>query len=200
MRRFVFAASCSVLLALAPLTACSDDDGVPAGIDGDLLPIDGSPGPDSPVADADPNAPDADPNAPDADLTAPDGMPASTIDGAVGISCGDTMTCTGTDECCVTNNGGTAEFNCVAMGTCQGASLACDGPEDCTGNACCLSGGGGGGSAECSDATTCMGAALTLCHTDNECPAPQGGGAPKCCPQTQFGSTQYCLPIGTTCF
>jgi hypothetical protein len=191
MKRSILACSwvfalAGVLCAGGALTAYDDDDVPPGDVDSGAPIVDGA-------VDADPLEPDADPNAPDAADTE------NGPDGAVGVSCG-TMTCTGDDQCCITQaqGGGGAEYSCIAPdGECQGGgTLACDGPEDCDGNACCGAiGGGGGAGAECSEADSCAGAAIQLCHNNDDCPTPQNG-EPHCCP-SMFGS--FCLPFGNAC-
>jgi len=174
------------LFALVPLVGCGDDNGAPAGADAGST-IDGTTPADSGgnLADADLTLPDADPLAPDAADTT------NGPDGAVGVTCG-SMSCTGTDECCVTQAGA----SCVAVGTCQGGTVTCDGPEDCSGNACCgsIGGGGGGASAECGTGPACpQGSGIQLCHNNPDCP---GGATAKCCVVPGFGG--YCA-IGGAC-
>lgn len=89
----------------------------------------------------------------------------------MGIMCG-TEVCTGTQTCCITRGGGGMMLSeaCAAPGTCMGgATLTCDGPEDCaSGQSCCGALTGGAAGAMCA-AGTCMGGA-PLCHTTADCP------------------------------
>jgi hypothetical protein len=96
----------------------------------------------------------------------------------VGTTCG-SATCNTTQVCCV---GAGGQSSCVAPGSCQGVSFACDGPEDCSNNdVCCYSASGsGGGGATCEAANACQ---TTACHTDADC----GGQTPSCCPLAQTG-------------
>jgi hypothetical protein len=183
MQRLAVAATCTfLLLALG----CGNDNGAPGGTDGGATTIDGSVA----TIDAAPGAPDAETAmAPDADTT-------TSPDGSVGITCGQ-MTCTGNKECCVTQGagGGNPSFACVNPGSCQGASVACDGPEDCSGKACCGMFGGTTASTSCANGATCQGAqTVQFCHNDADCPSMAGG--PKCCPNTFTGSGGFCLGVG----
>jgi hypothetical protein len=110
-----------------------------------------------------------------------DAPPGMTADAGVGATCG-SMTCSATQECCVGQGGST----CVAAGTCNGVSFACDGPEDCASNQVCCFGNGGGGSgategSECKPAQQCQ---ANACHVDTDC----SGQTSKCC---AIGNTQY---------
>lgn len=139
--------------------------------------------------DADPNAPDADPNAPDANPNAPDARPggggadARTDDNA-GVNCGDTMTCTGTDVCCVTfGSGGGGGASCSSASDCQmrgGTASTCDGPEDCDGSDICC--GSFSGAACQAAGGQCQ---APLCHDASDCEAGQ-----MCC--ELFGGVSAC--------
>jgi hypothetical protein len=183
MKRVLVAASWLLVIVgavcVVSLAGCGDDD-------------DDADTPDSGhviLADA---AADADPLAPDADPLAPDASTLPNPDGAVGVACGE-MTCTGTDQCCVTQAQGGASYECIAADAeCTGGgTLTCDGPEDCGGDACCGAFGGGGAGAACGDGPACSGNAIQLCHNQADC-----AGTQPCC-TSQFGS--FCLPFGTTC-
>jgi hypothetical protein len=128
---------------------------------------------DAAVADADPNAPDADPNTPDANPNAPDAGEEQ------GVACGET-TCEVGDDCCVGAGGGST---CVEAGTCQGTTISCDSPGQCTeeGQVCCATVGGGGGT-ECSDSGTCQ---AVICRNVDDCPT----AGQQCC---MVGNVGFC--------
>jgi hypothetical protein len=203
------------LLALG--TGCSEshvtlsDSGPGGGLDAPVSPgTDGGPmpgtdsGPPTPGVDSGPPTPgvDSGPPTPGTDggpITILDGGPGPTSDaGPAGVECG-TMTCTGTDICCVTfsgggGGGGMPMFDCTAEADCMGVTAACDGPEDCTGgDVCCASGGGGGGmgSAMCGAAAGCM---FRLCHEAADC---QMGA--MCCP-IPFGGVMASVCSTFGCF
>lgn len=119
-------------------------------------------------------------SAPDAGGSLPDG-------GGV-VTCG-TMTCSGTQICCVTRSSGMTTQECVEPAACMGATITCDGPEDCTGgDICCGGAGSGSGTTMCQDAaTTCR---LRVCHVDADCPMGN-----TCCP---FMTSGICSSFG--CF
>jgi hypothetical protein len=180
------AVAVSLLFVVA---GCGDDDSpnhpadaagfVDSGgdtIDGALA--DGAPGPDAPPG--------------------PDGGINNTPDGSVGVACGDTAPCTTSQECCVTGAGGHVQFSCVPLGTCQGAAVACDGPEDCSGHPCCGTLNGPASGAACATGDTCEQSSFTLCHNSVDCPTPETG-SPTCCPNPLTGQGGYCSPNGE-CF
>jgi hypothetical protein len=103
---------------------------------------------------------------------------AATVDGAIGLECG-TMTCDATQDCCVQAGGAQS---CVATGTCQGTTFACDGNEDCASTERCCPVAGGG--TECTTGTTCQ---IPSCEMDTDCPT-QGH---KCC---SVGTQKVCAP------
>lgn len=170
----------SLVLCIGPITAagCVGDDDPAGGVTYDAA-----------SADADPTAPDADPGSggvPDADPgDSPDANP-DTSDNA-GVACGDTMTCTGDDVCCVTFGGGGINTACTTSADCQssgGTASACDGPEDCSGsNVCC---GGISGSSCGTPGPQCT----VLCHKQSDCAAGE-----MCC--EVFGGIMACQ---ATCF
>jgi hypothetical protein len=93
------------------------------------------------------------------------------------IQCGQTTCDATTQKCCIAGGGGGGgTASCIdATAQCQGATVACDGPEDCpTGEPlCCASyGGGGGGGVTCT--ATCQG--VRLCRLDTDC-----NSGDKCC-------------------
>jgi hypothetical protein len=144
----------------------------------------------APGADATPGA-DAAPGADAVVDAASDAAPEA--DAAVGVECG-TMVCAPEQECCVTDPAGTPQYECIASGDpCGGVSAACDGPEDCGGNACCATLMGMSVSATCDTETECTGG-LTLCHTGADCPTL----SPNCCALPGTGanvcSNAMCLP------
>jgi hypothetical protein len=132
-----------------------------------------------------------------------------------GISCG-TQSCDGvTQECCLMIQNMAASGMCVAKGTCNkdaGASLNCDGPEDCTAGTaiCCVTIGGegdvdagtlAGGSGQSRCLNACMASAAQnagggfdaqskLCHFSNECTGYTG--------TIEFQGTQT-LPFNRCC-
>src|SRR5215831_15438362 len=107
--------------------------------------------------------------------------------GAPGVQCGQNMTCTPDQTCCVTAML-PPSFSCM-MGDCppgQG-SFRCDGPEDCRGGPCCgtFTGvGGGSASSQCANGTDCPQGQQVICHNHNDCPA----SAMHCCVPMGFGS------------
>jgi hypothetical protein len=117
-----------------------------------------------------------------------------------GVSCG-TSTCdTATQECCGMFNGTALSETCVSKGSCTGAAITCDGPEDCPGqtsstnSGCCVSLSGmmgdpdagtmtmGSGSSSCTN--SCVGLAsydgsnlsitTKLCHAKTDCTGYMG--------------------------
>jgi hypothetical protein len=141
---------------------------------------------DAPAAvtpDAPPGGSGADARVADAPPTTPDGSP------YVGVSCG-TMTCTGTDVCCVPGfGGGNTGATCAAQCGPGESTFACDGPEDCSGGqVCCMSRGG----SSCTDPDSCggIGGGSVACRTANDC---QSGGD-QCCP-LQGTSVSVCAQV-----
>lgn len=140
-----------------------------------------------------------------------------------GISCGSATCDPASQDCCLVASGAGFSQMCMPRGTCStdgGASIMCDGPEDCSGgNSCCISIGGmagdagvtgGGGSSMCSmgcgkaQASFGGGAfAITtkLCHTKADCVGYMGT-APVigmtafdgCCASPMFGPYRLCAP------
>lgn len=77
---------------------------------------------------------------------------------------------------------------CTAPGDCDGATLACDGPEDCaSAEACCGSFAGGGGAMCVADASCTIG---RLCHSDAEC----GTGDTCCAIMGTNVCSRFCRP------
>jgi hypothetical protein len=170
--------------------ACSDDGGVPGGADATVGDGSASGG----GADADPTAPDGGGGTPDAaggggtPDAAGGGGSADAAPGA-GVACGET-TCFAPQICCVTGGGPGAMAACADPGTCMGAEISCDGPEDCPSDlVCCGSlSPTGGGATECQPATGCS---AVICHVDGDCPTPGN----ICC-DYGFGSsicTAFCF-------
>jgi hypothetical protein len=93
--------------------------------------------------------------------------------GGPSVICGETTCALATHACCVTQSASScivSNANCA-----QGARIACDGPEDCTGQVCCAELAGGGSSY----------AAFT-CRNGNDCTQQQNrrvvcGGTPNAC-------------------
>ena len=99
---------CSVAVALS--VGCVGDDD-PLGASYDAA---------TPSADADPNAPDAAPGGDTPDAGDNGGGPPDAGDPGgdnAGVACGDTMTCTGDDVCCVSIGGGSASCASPGPGT-----------------------------------------------------------------------------------
>jgi len=170
----------------------------PTPTDAGLPPTPGDAGP-PPVLDAGPPPVlDAGPPVLDAALppdldagppTALDAGPPAMSDSGTppGVMCG-AMMCGAGEICCATFSGGALMQTCTAPGACMGATLTCDGPEDCSGGeVCCASGGGGGGGTSCRSATGCM---FRLCRTAGDCPSGN-----MCCP---FMGSGVCSSFG--CF
>jgi hypothetical protein len=141
-----------------------------------------------------------------------------------GVSCGN-QTCAVGSVCCVTPGSGSANFMCKSSGSCGdgGATLACDGPEDCSSSSpdCCATakfmlgqGDMGGVTPQGADAMCTADAAcpasvdLTagelhtkLCHTAGDCVGYSGmlplvGAADfnGCCTSAQAPGIQFCAP------
>jgi hypothetical protein len=123
-----------------------------------------------------------------------------------GISCGPSLTCTGSDVCCATQNGSTASYMCQPSCADGGITIACQGPDNCktAGNPiCCATLTTNGGtapfcniSAQASCASTCttiiptscnmqMGE-VRLCHRGSDCAADSQN--PNCCLFTYNGN------------
>lgn len=183
-----------LVMALACF-GCGDDDG-PGDVDSggvDSGPtVDSGPGDDTgpgddagPTDDAGPGD-DAGPTE-DAGPMADAGPmrdvgPMRDAGGSVGVMCGD-MTCSATEQCCIMGIGSAG--TCIPRGdSCTGASIACDGPEDCdAGEVCCGRAGGGGGGAACADSCGGPGGGgFELCHEMSDC----SDGADMCCPAGDF--------------
>lgn len=133
-----------------------------------------------------------------------------------GVACGQ-MSCAVGQDCClsIANNMITGA-SCVASGgMCTGATLACDGPEDCNAKAtdvCCTTitfktnanADAGimltGGNSKCGTCSASIGiGSLTtrLCHKATDCTGLSSqliGNFDKCCSQGPTGSLQFCAP------
>ncbi len=127
-------------------------------------------------------------------------------------ACGSTGKCTMADTCCVPQGGGTAQC-APASTTCNGASLQCLGPTECSlialdsgSPVCCLKAvdGGGGPTGSCPHradpqaSSVCeLGVACLvsngdhpICTADSDCP----GGAPNCV-FAEIGNTTFTFGI-----
>ena len=107
--------------------------------------------------------------------------------GGGSVNCGQAV-CSAPQQCCIdTGPGPMTEPMCVDQGTCQGAVVECDGPEDCNGSdVCCGSFGGpnGGGQASCMPpGDQCQ---VVVCNDVGDC-----DGTEICC-DTGFGGA-LCL-------
>ena len=109
--------------------------------------------------------------------------------GASGGSC-----TTPTNVCCATIADAAVAVMCEASASCSmmaPVNLACDGPEDCTGNQVCCgtrSGGGLGFRSTCTNGNMCGGGgggARPLCHNHTQCPT----AGDSCC-TVSIGGTQ----------
>jgi hypothetical protein len=105
------------------------------------------------------------------------------------IQCGQTTCDADTQKCCISGGGGGGTATCIdATAQCQGATIACDGPEDCpTGTPqCCATYGGGGGGVTCTD--NCQG--LLLCRLDTDCDSGD-----RCCGNGEIRnmSASWCM-------
>ncbi len=91
---------------------------------------------------------------PDASIVTPDG-------GFNGVECGGEI-CSPAEECCVEGFG---SGTCVNTGTCEGSTVSCDGPEDCSsaGDVCC----GDGAGAVCENSDSCS---TEVCNSPDDCP------------------------------
>ena len=94
--------------------------------------------------------------------------------GAPGVACGfgaNQVVCTPGQLCCLT------PLPPACAGTCQGPSLACDGPEDCATATpiCCGTLAGAAGGSQC--VAMCQNPQQVLCHTKTDCPT----SASHCC-------------------
>ncbi len=163
-----------------------DVDGGGAEVDGGGD-VDGGPGDDGGGAT----------DAGDVDGGAVDGGGGGTDAGMTsGVDCMGT-TCEGaTPQCCITADGTGVMAACIAADAmCMGATIECDGPEDCGGSACCVGGGGGGGGGRrSSDGASCPGRSRALCHDASDCPTTDGM-AQMCCPAMFAGvSGSICAP------
>jgi hypothetical protein len=160
-----------------------------------------------------------------ADLTAGPDLAVRMPDGVV---CG-ASSCSVGQSCCVSVTGTTTSAMCLAPGgTCNGAKLACDGPEDCSSGMqfCCgmitFSGGTNpdagapmfnGGNASCNgtcDFNFTQGppsqVTTRLCHADVDCTGLSLGGQvmlDKCCSSTMAPGLHFCAAAlgfgGITC-
>jgi hypothetical protein len=185
--------SFALLLSLT-LAACGGSGGTPPTIDAPTGSADAPPGTaDAPTGSTIDAPTGTTPDAPTGTTIDASGPPL--VDGGPGVSCG-TMSCSATQTCCVmaAMGGGAPTYSCLDPGTmCMGGTIACDGPEDCGGNACCASVMGMSGSAMCGTAPMmCMGFAAQLCHADADCPAGMGGTAGHCCPPTAMIPYSIC--------
>ncbi|MGZ3422052.1 MAG: hypothetical protein ACXVEE_29550 [Polyangiales bacterium] len=126
-----------------------------------------------------------------------------------GVNCGGTV-CASDEVCCASAGGGGATFTCT-KGSCPdgGATISCDGPEDCTGGKICcaevdvtgsgLSCGYKSGVADCQATcntmipTGCPGkATVRPCHVAADCTE---SGYKNCCTLSGMGtSATFCAP------
>ena len=97
---------------------------------------------------------------------------------ANGVMCGGGQTCKVGDKCCIVQQGMMSSSQCLPSCPDGNFSVACDGPEDCTGNPCCVAimGGAPGGSTCTAAPNACppqfsgIGSGQTrVCHTDGDC-------------------------------
>jgi hypothetical protein len=169
----------AIFVGLALLVGCSDgDDGV------------GTPVIDSGVVDGSLDAGGEVDGSLDAggevdgslDAEGSDAMEGDAMEGdsAIGAQCGAEVCDLSTQKCCVTSSSST----CIPQGdSCGGASLTCDGPEDCASTQeCCLT----GSTATCT-AVTCSG--VVLCQVAGDCT-----GSAKCC-DNPAGAGKVCLNV-----
>jgi hypothetical protein len=134
-----------------------------------------------------------------------------------GVACGQ-MTCAVGQTCCVTTSGTMATgATCMGQsGQCTGATLACDGPEDCNGGGfCCgtikfmggMADGGApvfqGGNSTCTgtcDFTLGTNQVKTrLCQADIDCAGLTafGQAVDKCCSSSMAPGLHFCAaPLG----
>jgi hypothetical protein len=107
------------------------------------------------------------------DLSTPDLAPAKDLSAPdyTGVGCG-SMTCGGTQECCVSLANGQLGQTCVAKGSCNpdagAAAFTCDGPEDCSagsgaGAGCCATLGGNLGSNADAGLSNASGGGSAMC-------------------------------------
>jgi hypothetical protein len=141
-----------------------------------------------------------------------------------GVACGTNVTCAVGKDCCVSfaNNMATGAMCVDTPAQCQGALLACDGPEDCNmsaTDACCatinLKGigsdagvmvtGGNSKCGQCAASVSLTGTFMTkLCHVPADCTSfsatvPIIGKIDfnKCC-SNGMGGVQFCAPDPST--
>ncbi len=150
------------------------------------------------------------------DMSMPDLLPLPDL-AIPGIACANTSCAVG-QECCLSVSGtSTVSGTCISSGgTCSGAVLACDGPQQCGANQfCCgtitFSGGinpdagapmFGGGNAACAntcDFTTNYPMSPTmvttrLCHVNDDCTGLSAFGQPidHCCTSSQAPGLHFC--------
>jgi hypothetical protein len=98
----------------------------------------------------------------------------SSTNPTVGVPCANT-TCNSPEVCCVVVGG----QSCTAADACtSGLPLACDGPEDCSGDTpvCCGTVSLQGGGTQCVADGSCQSGTLTggvVCHSDSDCQSGQ---------------------------
>ena len=74
------------------------------------------------------------------------------------------LVCSAGEVCC----GVAGEPNFCAESCDRGVTFACDGPEDCDGNACCFA--TSGSSVTCGDSPSCEAPGQPTCEVSSECP------------------------------
>lgn len=111
------------------------------------------------------------------------------------INCGRSK-CSGGQKCCVVPMMDAGQESCT--GSCNLAPIACDGPEDCSGNGCCGNFGGGlyGQGWKCSNSKTCGQMEIQLCHNNADCP----GSRPYCCNNVQAPGLYFPTCSQFNCF
>jgi hypothetical protein len=136
-----------------------------------------------------------------------------------GVACGGSLTCPVGQDCCISfaNNMATGAMCVASASQCMGATLACDGPEDCpmTGQTCCATvdivgmgdaagtiTGGNSKCNSCSPAFTTGTLTTRLCHVPADCNNFSFGAGGfkldfnKCCSNGMGsgGGIQFCAP------
>lgn len=96
-----------------------------------------------------------------------DGAGGATSTAKDGVDCGLIGTCSVDTVCCVAPATGNVIQCATACGD-KASTFACDGPEDCGGNACCGSLATG---YACAATTTCGGGVSQRCHAASDCTA-----------------------------
>jgi hypothetical protein len=146
-----------------------------------------------------------------------------------GVACGVTTCSPGMACCLMTANNQVTGASCIpGTGQCSGATISCDGPEDCTaaGASCCatlntmtpdvdggtpvVSGGGAMCSATCAASIGTNSVTSRLCHLDADCAnfsvtTPLGPfPLDKCCSSAMAPGVHFCAnallaQFGVTC-